>query len=155
MRIESVRMKTDIEKCKFFQRLMSNPITTKILGETHKEMKGRYNKKGKWSNFLTELMDICRRNETKDELIIPYFLFNKKNQDYIEELPELGKIRQLVRIIQKNLRTEKMNGFRSGTADTIRYLLTKIHAGNDQESKELLELIAEAFKKKEEENEDL
>ena len=133
----------------------NNPITNTILKKTHNEMNKRYGKNGKWSNFITEILDLCSRNERDEIYIIPQFIFKERREEknHIQELPDFDTITKTIVEIEKNLKISRKENFRSGIAETIKYLLARKHTGNEESAEKLLDLLNKAYTKKNEEKE--
>ena len=115
---------------------------------------------GKWANLISEMIDICNRG-LKDELTGDR-LYNKTQIDdsqnitvnstinhtnkmnLTRNIPDLDSLIARVEQLLKKLTKERQDGFKTGTAETIRYLLASMHHGNNDSAKSL-NLIIKAF----------
>jgi hypothetical protein len=153
MRMETIRSKIDSLKLKFFSRLLQNEVTNELLFEIYNICTIGKIVRGKWTNFITEVNDICVRvlQEERVEMKLNTSLNNTFAVLENTRLPAFDDIIENVKNATESLKKQKERNFSLGTAETIRYLLQKKHDGkmngNDQK---LLELLLRAFEKKEE-----
>lgn len=158
--IEPARLAIDIIKCKFFKRLLQYELTSELIENIYQQRVGEKRVTGKWANYISEMIDICNRgleNELVAEkqanksqinqsqnITINKTLNENNNLNLTKNIPDLESLTRRVDQLLNKLTKNRNSEFKTGTADTIRFLLASKHFGN-KESSNSLNLFLRAF----------
>jgi hypothetical protein len=152
MRLEKVQTRVDINKLKFFIRLVNNPVTCDIILQQLKDVQSSFVQleRGKWATHVVEILQVFQRNkpdlynELTDSLNCT-LLFDPDStgaqpQTKLERLT-LAELTEHVVSLSKEIHGLNTRQYKSGMSDTVRFLLY----GNNKQSFTLLKQYLKTY----------
>ena len=138
-------------KCKFFQRLLNYDLTRDLMENVYEEMVGRKRVCGKWANYISEMIDLCNiglREEITAKNMSVTIISQTSNisidHNFTKNFTDLTSLIENINAFKLKLMKKKKFDFKSGNAETIRFLLSVNHIGNKEDAN-LLQLMTKAY----------
>ena len=156
-KIEKVRSKMDLEKCKLLLQLYRNETTKEILEIIANEDE-KVKQKGKWTNFVSEMVEICSRVKRKNQIDLSNDSMTDSSMmeatmgplestscpaNQSRYMPKLEMLLIDVQSTIELLAAKKRRDFSDGVVETIRYLLTS--SDNKERNNETIDMLIKAF----------